>query len=175
MLAACAATLLTACARTVVTNSLPTNAPPDDETAQLDFWDALTTHGIVSNDEGLHGLFLLADSGDTSGSYQTRVERAKQRGWLDAGFDEPSDLAMQRGTLARAITSLCGIEGGLWMHVFGPTPRYATRELISMGMMAPGTEQQSFTGREFIGIITKAQDYLALRRLADQNEKRDAP
>jgi len=163
------------CARTVVKNPLTTDAPPEDVTARLDFWDALTTHGIVSNDEGLHGLFLLAESTDPSASYSDRVARAKERGWLAGNFDEPADLAMQRGTLARAVCRVCGIEGGLIMHAIGPTARYATRELIYMGMMAPGTEQQSFSGREFIGVVTKAQDYLALQRLAEENKRKESP
>jgi hypothetical protein len=170
----CVLALNGGCARSVVKEPLLTNTPPDDVTARLDFWDAMSDHGVVSNDEGLHGLFLLADSRDPSASYAERVSRAKERGWLADGFDEAADLSMQRGTAARAVCGLCDIEGGLMMHLLGPTGRYATRELIFMGMMAPGTEQQSLSGREFIGIITKAQDYMALQRLAEENKKKES-
>lgn len=168
--------LLPACARTTVTDPLETNYPPADAARELAFWHLLPTRSAVSNDEGFHGLLLLADGVDESGSYQRRVELLKSRGWLRAGFDEPGDLAMQRGTLAAAICGILEIRGGVMMRLLGPTPRYATRELAAMGMIPAGSsELQAITGLEYMGVISKAQDYLVLREARAQPPRDQTP
>jgi hypothetical protein len=168
--------LLPACARTIVAEPLETNYPPADAARELAFWHLLPTRSAVSNDEGFHGLLLLADGVDESGSYQRRVELLKSRGWLRAGFDEPGDLAMQRGTLAAAICGILEIRGGVMMRLLGPTPRYATRELAAMGMIPAGSsELQAITGLEYMGVISKAQDYLVLREARAQPPRDQTP
>ncbi|MBX9735433.1 MAG: hypothetical protein K2X32_00780 [Phycisphaerales bacterium] len=152
---------LSGCARTVVVDPLVTTYPADDVQAELAYWHSLPSRSAVSNDEGLHGLILLADTEDAAGSYEARVTLAKERGWLSEGFDEPANLAMQRGSLARSIAVICKIKGGVMMQLTGPNARYATRELVSMGMIPEGSsENQSITGLEFMSVITQAQDYL---------------
>jgi hypothetical protein len=70
---------------------------------------------------------------------------------------------MQRGTLAMALAVHCKIEGGVIMQLAGPSPRYASRELAYLGILSPGSEQQTMTGAEFMSIMSKAQDYLLLQ------------
>lgn len=164
------------CARTYVPATLETNYPAGDVGKELEFWHTLPTRSAVCNDEGLHGLFLLADGDDPSGSYPKRVELAKARGWVGKDFDEAGNLAMQRGTLAQAVAVICKIEGGVMMRVFGPTPRYATRELVYMRMMAdPSTENQAITGLEYMGVISKAQDHIMLTTPPEQAPAAPAP
>ncbi len=164
LLTSCVAfSLLPGCARTFVPATLETNYPQGDVGKELEFWHTLPSRSAVCNDEGLHGLILLADGDDTSGGYPKRVELAKSRGWVSQSFDEAGNLAMQRGTLAQAVAVICKIEGGVMMRVFGPTPRYATRELVYMRLMAdPSTENQAITGLEYMGVISKSQDYVML-------------
>jgi hypothetical protein len=159
-----AAVLTGACQRTYVAATLETNYPPDDAGKELEFWHTLPTRSAVCNDEGLHGLILLADGEDKTGGYLQRVELAKSRGWVGKNFNEAGNLAMQRGTLAQAICVICDIKGGAMMRVFGPIPRYATRELVYMNMMGdPSTENLVITGLEYMGVVSKAQDYVTLR------------
>ena len=151
------------CARTTIEHPLDTNYPGADTGAELEFWHALPARPVVSNDEGLHGLILLALGQDSAGAYDARVALAKQEGWLAPDFDEPADLAMQRGTLARAITVILDIKGGLMMHLLGPTARYSTRELVYLQLLSePSTENLVISGLEYVGVISKAQDYRAL-------------
>lgn len=155
---------LCGCARTVVSDPLITTYPVDDSSSELAYWHSLPSRSAVSNDEGLHGLILLSDTEDTTGSYEARVALAKQRRWLGEGFEEEANLAMQRGTLARAVAVICNVRGGVMMQLVGPTPRYATRELVAMGMIPEGSsENQSITGLEYMSVITQAQDYLNSR------------
>lgn len=155
--------LLGGCARSRVETSLAAPVAQGDVNAELDFWDALGERLLISNDEAFHGLLLFADGADPRASYAERLKAARERGWVAADFDEDGNMAMQRGAVARAICVQCGIEGGVMMRVAGPVPRYATRELQYLGMMGNGSEQQAISGREFMGMISKAQDYLNSR------------
>lgn len=161
-LALAAAVALTgACARTVVDNPLVTDAAPDDFNAEVQFWDLLPTRSAVSNDEALHGLFLTADGEDRFQGYDARVAEAKSRKWLPSSFNEPANMAMQRGTLAVAVCVWTKVRGGVTMMVLGPTQRYATRELVYLGIMqGNSTEWMSFSGLEYVAVIGRAQDYV---------------
>lgn len=154
------------CARTVIENPLNTNYPAGDLDGDLNYWHTLPTRSAVCNDEGLHGIFLLADGEDTLGSYEARVMEAKKRGYLHEDWAEAANLSMRRGTLARSVCVICKIKGGVMMQIFGPLPRFAIRELVYMQIMGdPSTEAQSITGLEFLGVISKAQDYINLEAL----------
>ena len=154
------------CARTVIENPLNTNYPAGDLDGDLNYWHTLPARSAVCNDEGLHGIFLLADGEDTLGSYEARVMEAKKRGYLPEDWAEAANLSMRRGTLARSVCVICKIEGGVMMQLFGPRARFAIRELVYMQIMGdPSTEAQSITGLEFLGVISKAQDYINLSEL----------
>jgi len=45
------------------------------------------------------------------------------------------------------------------MRVFGPSPRYAVRELTYQAVFPPSSPQQTFSGAEFVGIIGRIEDY----------------
>ncbi len=159
------------CSRTVVKDPLETNYPVTDDAAELAFWHSLPSRSAVSNDEGLHGLLLLADGVDEAGSYEARVQKAKDRGWLSAGFNEDKDLAMRRGVLARCVVVICKIKGGVMLQALGPTERYSTRELGAMGVIPQGSsENQSITGLEYMSVIAAAQDQLNANERKRQRE-----
>jgi hypothetical protein len=54
------------------------------------------------------------------------------------------------------------------MRLVGPTPRYATRELYFLGIYPPGSQFQTFTGAEYLGIIGRAEDHLRGQKVAIQ-------
>ncbi len=150
------------CARTTIDNALPPHYPPDDDTAALDFWHNLSERPAISNDEGLHGVLVLMAGHDPTSSYQERLELLRNEGWIPQAFDEPPHLAMQRGTLAKAIVQATGIEGGV-MYTLTGARRYADRELVALQILPPGTELQAVSGADFLGIITRAQGNAMLR------------
>ena len=45
------------------------------------------------------------------------------------------------------------------MHVFGPSPRYAVKEVVDADIFPPSSPQQTFGGSEFVGVIGKLEDY----------------
>jgi len=129
---------------------------PDD---QIQFWHTLNAQPITSNDDGMHGLLLYFDNQDTQTNYAGRVAQLKKQGLLPANFNEPGNQALQRGIMAYAAVKGMHIQGGWVMLVFGPSPRYALRELQYRGVFPRSSPQQPLSGAEFVGIIGKMQDY----------------
>jgi hypothetical protein len=158
------------CVRTVVPVGLETNYDASDPSNDLEFLSQLAGRTAVSNDEGLHALLMFALRSDPCNSYVGRVQFVKQLGWLPASWNEASSLAMQRGAIAPAIASICKIKGGVIMQTFGTNQRYASRELAYLGILTPGSEQQTMTGREFMSILGKAQDYILIEQQVAEEE-----
>ncbi|MBL0927193.1 MAG: hypothetical protein IBJ11_06010 [Phycisphaerales bacterium] len=155
--------VLAGCARTTLPDAMGEDFSAQQQLSEAEFFSEMSSRGAVSNNEGLHGVFLLIDGNDPANTYAARVAEAKKRGWLSESWDEPANLAMQRGTLARALTSALKIEGGVMMMVFGHSQRYSNRELVYLGIMPEGSAQMALSGIEYSGIIGKAGDYIAYR------------
>ena len=155
--------LVTGCARTIITNPVSTNYPPEDTTAQLDFWHGLPGQSAVSNDEAFHGILLMFDGADTSMSFENRVAALKDRGWLYKGFDESADVAMQRGTLAYILVRAMDVKGGVMMFVTDRSARYSNLELQRIGVMPPGSDLMVLDGLDYAGTMSKAQDYMVVQ------------
>lgn len=154
-----------ACQRTTITDSEPTNYDPNDLTAQLDFWHDLPGRSAVSNDEGFHGVLLLFEGVDPTTTYDERVAHLKEIGWLQESFDEPADLAMQRGTLSRLLVEAMEIKGGVMMTITDAAPRYAYKELVYIGVMPDGSELMVVDGLDYLGVVSRAQDYMVVQGL----------
>ena len=153
----------------------------NDPEQQLEFWHRLAEQPVTSNDDAFHGLLLFLDGDDPTGDYAGRVALLRRRGMLPRGFNQPPDRAVERGTLAVALLKALDIDGGLMLRLLGPTPRYAVRELVYLGVYPQSSPQQTFSGTEFLGIIGKAEDYQrrerasARARKAGEGEERGLP
>lgn len=131
----------------------------NDADSQLNFWHELANRRLTSNDDAFHAVLLWADGRDDANSYAQRVTILKSRGLLYPQFSHTADDAIRRGDLAVIIVKLLNIKGGWMMHVFGPVPRYAVRELIYLDVYPPSSPQQTFSGTEFVGVMGKLDDY----------------
>ena len=152
--------LLPGCQSARVADPLTRTVGGNDADQQLAFWHGLADRPVTSNDEAFHGLLMFANDGDDpAGDYPGRVAALKARGMLPASFDQPADQSVDRGTVAVALTKVLNIRGGVIMRVLGPSPRYAVRELQYLNLYPPSSQNQTFSGSEFLGIIGKAEEY----------------
>jgi len=159
---------LSGCARSIVTDALPTNYDRTDPAAEVVFYHNLANMNKVSNDEALHALTLLADDEDPTLDYDARVKAAKERGWLNPDFNQPPDLVAQKGLVAECLVRMLQIEGGVWLKLLGPTPRYSVRELVNLGVMPEeSSERQAMSGAEFVGILGRARDSAILEKMRE--------
>jgi hypothetical protein len=153
------AVLAQGCQSATVQTSVTAKFSDNTTDSQLSFWHELADRHVTSNDDAFHGLLLYVDSHDNSKTYDDRVAALKAKGLLSSSFSQPADLAVTRGTLAVAICKLLHLRGGIMMHITGPIPRYAVKELVYDGIFPPSSPQQTFSGTEFVGIIGKLDDY----------------
>jgi hypothetical protein len=142
-----------------VSESLTAKFGGSEPDAQMDFWHQLTEQPLTSNDDAFHGLLLYMDGEDLAETYEARVDNLRSRNMLPKGFAEPGDLAVTRGTLAVPIMRLINLKGGVTTRLFGPSPRYALRELMFIGVYPQSSPNQTFSGSEFVGIIGRIEDY----------------
>ena len=129
------------------------------DASELEFWHTLETRRLTTNDDAFHGVLLYIDGDDPTTSYEARVGVLKQRGMLPTDFHGGEDEAIDRGTLAVALVKTLDLKGGLTMHLFGASPRYALRELCYRRIYPESGEQQLFSGAEFLGIMGRVEDY----------------
>jgi hypothetical protein len=151
--------LLAGCEAAKVERTVTTEFGAADPDVQLEFWHTLAEQPVTSNDDAFHGLLLYLDGNDESAGYDDRVATLKSRGLLPKNFNGPADGAVDRGTLSVAIAKLLNVRGGLVMNLTGPNARYATRELVFLGVYPPSSPNQTFSGSEYLGIIGKLEDY----------------
>jgi hypothetical protein len=157
---ALAAVLLAGCTKAAwVDQPLTRQIKGDDAMSEIRYWHTLADRPVTCNDEAFHGLLMYLDGDDPAKDYPARVTTLKSRGMLPANFDRPANEAVSRGTLAVALVKVLNIKGGATMQLFGPTPRYATRELEFEGVYPPSSPNQTFSGAQFLGIIGKVEDY----------------
>jgi len=144
---------LAACERSRIEDSAVDRFPRAQQ--EIDFLDALQSQVVVTNDDALHGLIALSDGTDLNKTYDARVELARRRGWIDAGWNRPADESAQIGWMAVAGCRIVGVQGGATMRLLGPTPRYATKELVFMDVLPLRTENQALSGREFVDFLNR--------------------
>ncbi|MHC4101686.1 MAG: hypothetical protein ACYS15_12200 [Planctomycetota bacterium] len=150
--------VLGGCARTVLESSVVDVAAADE--AELDFWEGVEGQRIVTVNDALHALLLLADGSDPFATYDERLAEAKRRKWLPAEADPAANESATVGQVAMAACQILDVKGGLTMRVLGPSPRYCTRELVFLGILPPRTEHQSLSGLELMDVVGRVEDRL---------------
>lgn len=152
--------LLAGCTAARVGQPLTQTFGGNDLDSQMEFWHQLALRPVTSNDEGFHGLQLYLDNQDASVDYEHRLAALQARGLVASAFSRPADEAISRGTLAVAIGKLLKVRGGVMMSLTGGNvDRYVVRELEFLQIYPQSSENQTFSGSEFVGIIGKIEDY----------------
>ncbi|MCH2136545.1 MAG: hypothetical protein MK101_08180 [Phycisphaerales bacterium] len=164
-----AALLAGGCAmeRTSLTNTAVDQFPDADAT--LDYWDALESQSVTTNNDALHGLILFNDGDEgIQDDWEARLARAKSLGWVPENAQlDPSESA-QVGMMAVAGCHILDIQGGLSMALWGRTPRFSTKELVHIAVLPGIGEHEALSGAEFIAYI----DALEQRQRIDAAWKR---
>lgn len=154
--------------RTNLTDTAVDQYPRAEET--LDYWDALETQSITTNNDALHGLILFVD-GDEGllETYPERVARARELGWMGPDGQAPAaNDSATVGLMAVAGCHILDIQGGLSMAIWGRTSRYSLRELVHISVLPGIGEHEALSGAEFIAYI----DALEQRQRVDAAWKR---
>jgi hypothetical protein len=131
----------------------------NDPDQQIDFWHRLAESPITSYDDAFHAILMFTDGDDPATDYPGRVQAMKNKGLLAAGFNRPWNESVDRGTVSVALAKALKIRGGLVMSIFGASGRYATKELEFLEVYPISTPNQTFSGSEFIAVMSRAEEY----------------
>lgn len=170
-----AALLLSGCRTAQVGEPLTGRLAGNEPQEQMEFWFTLAERPVVSNDEAFHGLLLFLDGTDPAEDYEGRVAELKRRGMLPEKFDGKAEAGVRRGDLAVAILKVLEIRGGVILTLFGPSPRYATRELEYLNIYPQSSPNQTFTGGQFMALIGRLEDVERLRNIERTQAEPAAP
>jgi len=162
---------LAGCRTAQVAEPLTRELAGNEPEAQIEFWHTLAERPVVSNDEAFHGLLLFLDGRDPADDYAGRVAELQSRGMLPKNFKRDAHEAVRRGDLAVGILKILEMRGGVILRVFGPSPRYATRELEYANVYPRSSPHQTFTGAQFLALIGRIEDMERARNI--QREPND--
>ena len=127
---------------------------------ELDFFDALASQSIVTNDDALHAL-LIARTGATEASFEQRTARAIQLGWLDDSPGPPGESA-QVGMVASIAAHELLASARPWrpssIHALA-----ATKRLRELGMLPIRSPEQALTGAELLALLRRMEIFEATR------------
>ncbi|NBX24917.1 MAG: hypothetical protein EBQ99_02520 [Planctomycetes bacterium] len=155
------------CRPYVMSNSAVDQYPSGDQ--EIEFLGAVERMPAVTNNDALHGFLLLQDGADACTSFESRVQEGQKRGWFRGSTPQKPNEAAKVGWMATAGCVVMGVDGGVSMRLFGPLPRYATRELVYMEILPLRTENQVLTGAEFVDFVNR------LDRIAGRNRRERVP
>ena len=161
------AVLLAGCRPYVMGNSAVEQYPSSEQ--EIDFLGAVERMPAVTNNDALHGFIMLQDGEDPNTTFEARVAEGKRRGWFPMGAPKAPNEAAKVGWLASAGCVVMDVKCGVSMHLFGPVPRYATRELVYMEILPLRTENQILTGAEFVDFLNR------LDRIAGKSRRDRSP
>ncbi len=130
-----------------------------DPQQQLEFFHRLAERPVTSNDEAFHGVLLFVNGQDGASDFAARCQALRAKGMLAQEFAQGPDQAIERGTLAVALVKALTIKGGVIMRLLGPSPRYALREMTFLEIFPPSSPNQTFSGTEFLSVLSKAEEY----------------
>lgn len=90
-----------------------------------------------------------------------QVSYLQDQGWLPEQYQETFDPTkpLRRGLAAYIYLKMLDIKGGIALHLFGSSERYALSELAFAGIMSPGHVQDLISGQELVQMMDQAARY----------------
>ncbi len=91
----------------------------------------------------------------------SQVGYLQEHGLLPARLHDTFDprAPLRRGVAAYMFRQVLGIRGGIALHLFGGSERYALKELAFQGIMSPGHVNDLVSGAELVQIMSQAARY----------------
>jgi len=84
-----------------------------------------------------------------------QVAYLQEQGFLPRRYSELFDPMepLRKGVVAYMLREVLDIRGGIALHLFGPSERYAMKELAFRGIMAEGNVNDLVSGEELVQIM----------------------
>ncbi len=135
----------------------PSGPVPQRGTAELVMY--IGDQPFVTAEPAYRAIYALATGESYSGEFAELAERMRAERLVDARWQHAPDRCLDRGTVAFMVCRACRIRSGLNWILTG-LGRYAWRELQYKGIAGEGSETALMSGGEFVGMLSRAEEYL---------------
>jgi hypothetical protein len=133
--------------------------PPPKAEKRSDFLRRLYEKDRAGFGDALRLAVGLAKDAPAEGDAAATRQEAVGLGLIDPAWDLADGAPLSKGTLAFMLMKALNIKGGVTTAIFGPSRRYAFRELVYLRLMKGGADMEYVTGRELLDILTNAELY----------------
>lgn len=113
----------------------------------------------VTNGDVLLAAALISDDKTWKNDPTWAQKVCDRRGYLRNPPPRGLKANAIRGFAASVFARVLDIEGGLWSRIFNQPPRYAYKELVILGLIAPGGSDVPLSGDELAGLLLGAERF----------------
>lgn len=145
------------------------HAPPGFEVpraANAELIAHLAEQPFVTAEGACRAAYLLAHDAPFAGEYPELVDTLRAEKIVRGPWKFLPLHYLTNGDIAALVCRACEIRTGLNWQLTG-LGRYAWRELQYQGIVEGGSELRLMSGGEFVGILSRATDYLQRTRKRD--------
>jgi len=138
-------------------------APPVPFPSAEIYFMHLSQRRIAFRYDGMKAIVILMGVDDEYLNLDAQVAYLRQEGFLPSRFRKTFDATqpLRKGLTAYMFRQALGIRGGIALHLFGPSERFALSELGFQGIMAPGNVNDLVSGIDLVQIMSQAAEHKA--------------
>jgi len=138
------------------------NLPLKQESPELLFLNELYFKKAAQFSDALKVATILLRMYDPQRDFAFDLATLREKGIISRAISETAaaEALLNKGTAAYMFCQALGIKGGVWMRLFGLSPRYCLRELVFEGTMQASGIHELTSGAELVDMFSKAVDYL---------------
>jgi len=122
---------------------------------------------LVTAEAAYRATYLLSKGEAFSGDFAALTEALRAEALVGKSWQYTSDQFVDRAAIGFMVCRACNIRSGVNWNLTG-LGRYAWRELQYHRIADEGSEYGLMSGGEFVGLLSRAEDYL--RRTAKGGE-----
>jgi hypothetical protein len=144
--------------------SMRASPPPSIPASNAELVESVTDTAHVTAEQAYRCVYVLWKGSMFEGDFASLTSELESSRIIDSRWDLASDALIDRATVGYMVCRACDIHGLNWdLTGMG---RYAWRELQYRRIGLGGGELGLVSGGEFVGILTRAEDYLYKNRKA---------
>lgn len=114
---------------------------------------------FVTVEPAYRAVYVLRHGEVFEGDFAALTDALRDSRIIGSGWNHRPDALIDRAVIGYMFCRACNVRSGVNWHLTG-LGRYAWRELIYLGIAGPVSEWGYVPGGEFVGMLSRAEDYL---------------
>jgi hypothetical protein len=141
--------------------------PPQSGSAELVMY--IANEPFVTAEPAYRAVYSLATGEAFAGDFGQLTDKLRADGLVGKDWNHAADQCLDRATVAFMVCRACKIQSGVNWMLTG-LGRYAWRELQFKGISEGGNEAALMGGGEFVGLLSRAGQYLERTGTASEQQ-----